>query len=334
MAFGDNGLIRQAELARDLTANSTQYEEASTTNLVAYLNDMLVGTGEDSNFHPIEVDGVPIPDGFYYVGGTKLDGLVISDNMADENKGVSHDVAVNNLVGNQFVWIPVEDDSLFDRYMGYSYGALDTVYTMDICSEPYAGGYTNEEKEYYEMRASVLENDGFYVGRYESGTPSERTEESKLTNDVVIQQGANVYNFVGWNNSETDAMNDEAGGAVELAKGFAKTKGYTSVTSTLIYGVQWDAIMNFIDSKYATENCDANSFVVDSSGKGCYGQVTPAVTGSNGAYAIKNIYDLGGNVIEWTMEAGEARDFTFRITRGRFFSRFRIVFSSFCSPQC
>lgn len=49
-------------------------------------------------------EGVPIPVGFYYVGGTKNTGVVISDNSNDENKGDGYNV---NLVGNQFVWVPV-----------------------------------------------------------------------------------------------------------------------------------------------------------------------------------------------------------------------------------
>ena len=32
------------------------------------------------------VDGVPIPSGFVYVGGTKASGLVISDASADKRK--------------------------------------------------------------------------------------------------------------------------------------------------------------------------------------------------------------------------------------------------------
>ena len=48
MAFGDNGLIKQAELARDLTANSTGYETQATLNLVSYMNEMLKDSGEIS----------------------------------------------------------------------------------------------------------------------------------------------------------------------------------------------------------------------------------------------------------------------------------------------
>lgn len=71
-------------------------------------------------------DIVPVPYGFYYVGGTLNSGVVISDNEADKNKylfadnvkiedvpaGVTYnsDGTVNtsssDLKGNQFVWIP------------------------------------------------------------------------------------------------------------------------------------------------------------------------------------------------------------------------------------
>ena len=54
------------------------------------------------------VEGVPIPKGFYYVGGTVDTGLIISDNAVDENTVDSSKIATN-LQGNQFVWIPVKD---------------------------------------------------------------------------------------------------------------------------------------------------------------------------------------------------------------------------------
>ena len=59
------------------------------------------------------ISTVPIPSGFYYVGGERDTGLVISDEESDENQGVDAD-----LVGNQFVWIPVEDIDLFKSGSG------------------------------------------------------------------------------------------------------------------------------------------------------------------------------------------------------------------------
>ncbi len=63
---------------------------------------------------------VPVPIGFYYVGGKIKDGVVISDNEADKYESssidkTSHDYAVK-LKGNQFVWIPckIEDYKKID----------------------------------------------------------------------------------------------------------------------------------------------------------------------------------------------------------------------------
>ena len=116
-------------------------------------------------------------------------------------------------------------------------------------------------------------------------------------------------------------MKNETGGAVEKAKNFATEKGYTSVTSTLIYGVQWDAIMQWIDPGYKNEDGTLTSFVADSTGKGNYdedantnpwkGNLT--TTGASEDYGVKNIYDLAGNVWEWTMEAYNTDN---RVNRG------------------
>ena len=311
-AFGNNGLINRAEDAKEYYANDTAYTEEALSNVESYIDGIIGengGSTPEGEDGPREVEGVKIPEGFYYVGGKKSEGIVISDKKEDLNRGTSHEIA-QTLVGNQFVWIPVEDDSLFKTYEGYYGGSLDSF--LSDCTEPFESGYLTEKSEYEAMKASVLEHDGFYVGRYEAGTTnSGRTEESGITDKVVIKQGQYVYNYVGWSNS--DDMTNEKGGAVELSKNFAKVNNYKSVTSTLIYGVQWDAIMNFIDPAYATGSCEEDSFVRDSSGKGCYDQSAPTVTGSNANYAVKNIYDLGGNVDEWTMEAYNTKN---RVIRG------------------
>lgn len=69
--------------------------------------------------------------------------------------------------------------------------------------------------------------------------------------------------------------------------------------------------MQWIDPAYKKQDGTLTSFVADSTGKGNYnesenmnewkGQV--ARTGSSIDYSVKNIYDLAGNVSEWTMES-------------------------------
>ena len=60
----------------------------------------------DETKYTLTSENVPIPEGYYYVGGTKNTGVVISDNENDKNKGDAHSVSAT-LQGNQFVWVPV-----------------------------------------------------------------------------------------------------------------------------------------------------------------------------------------------------------------------------------
>lgn len=71
--------------------------------------------------------------------------------------------------------------------------------------------------------------------------------------------------------------------------------------------------MQWIDPEYKKENGLLTSFVANSENKGYYGQSAPTVTRSDEAYAVKNIFDLAGNVYEWTMEATNSGT---RVVRG------------------
>lgn len=110
---------------------------------------------------------------------------------------------------------------------------------------------------------------------------------------------------------------ETTGGAVEVSRYFDTANNYKGVTSTLIYGVQWDAIMNFIDSNYITNTtigspkCEPSSAIRNSTAKGNYNEYENlndwkgkiSNCGSSDLYRLKNIYDFAGNVNEWTMEA-------------------------------
>ena len=110
-------------------------------------------------------------------------------------------------------------------------------------------------------------------------------------------------------------------GAVAKSKGMYTDKSTYGVTSTLIYGTQWDAIMAWIDPEYKKEDGNCNSFVSNSTGKGNYkdddNSNNPTICGSSDNYRVKNIYDLAGNVYEWTMEANSTVD---RVIRGGYYS--------------
>ena len=318
--FGDNGIIARAQTAKDTHEKGKADETNTLDDYASYIENYLDGKGggsgggsdtptnptagttvtkpgtwTSSQVTPI-ADGnggtVPLPNGFHYVGGDILTGLVISDKQGDTMSASGVDM------GNQFVWIPVASEADLTRTDFDSNGqpttGLDVSYT-----EPYASGYSTEASEYNTMRTQVLKYGGFYIGRFEAGVNS-TTLRTKVTTaqTVVCKKGVAPYNWVPWGKAMNDASEVEGqSGAVYLAKNFASQHNYTGVTSTLTYGCEWDAMCRYIgDSQRETPT-----------------KSKPELTGSVSKDVSKNIYDLAGNCWEWTMEAYTT---DYRVKRG------------------
>ena len=308
--FGDNGIIARAQTAKDTHEEGKADETNTLDDYASYIGNYLDGKGGGSGGNIDKdtgwdldkvtiIDGgngtkVPLPNGFYYVGGNISTGLVISDKQDDTMS------ASGTSMGNQFVWIPVSSEAdlkrtKFDKTTGQPTTGLDTT----EYKEPYANGYSTEASEYSTMRTQVLKYGGFYIGRFEAGVNSTTLRTKVTTNQTVVcKKGVAPYNYVPWGKAMNDVNTAFApsrfnsdkvntNGAVYLAKNFASQHNYTSVTSTLTYGCEWDAMCRYIgDSQRTTPKKSA-----------------PELTGSVSTDVSKNIYDLAGNCWEWTMEA-------------------------------
>ena len=275
-------------------------------------------------------DTATIPEGWTVSGVTGettiSTGLVIYDIPSNvDTTAEGFWTATNSTTGNllvhenynQFVWVPVSLASTAEnmpRYEGYYNGSKQTYVSNSEVSEPAtSGGYSTEASEYTAMINSVKANGGFYVGRYEASSNSGIAESKK---------GKTPWGSIAWGSSMSSPG---TAGAVAKAKAMyegTSTTAKSSVTSTLIYGCQWDAIMNWIDPNFSTGNCvtsgENKSVLVDSTGKGYYNQSSKTSTGSSTNYAMKNIYDMAGNVVEWTMEACST---SYRVYRGGNYGR-------------
>ena len=208
-------------------------------------------------------------------------------------------------MGNQFVWIPVSSEAdltrtNFDTNGQPTTDAPASGVSVANCSEPYAKGYSTEASEYTTMKAQVLKYGGFYIGRFEAGVNSTTLRTDATTaQTVVCKKGVAPYNYVPWGKNMNDASEVEGeSGAVYLAKNFASQHNYTSVTSTLTYGCEWDEMCRYIG--------DSQRTITDT-------KDAPELTGSVSTDISKNIYDLAGNCYEWTMEASYTYN---RVIRG------------------
>lgn len=304
---GTDGKIDMASLNNELEKIGAYFKEnpISSDNQIETLPAIVTLdgyeveiTGDVSDSHP------PIPDGFYHVEGTTIeDGYVISDQEGDDLD--------NTAKGNQFVWVPVENFSEFVRRDGYSNGSVQNYVSKLTCTEADMTGINSKveetsktKTEAQEMYKSVEKNKGFYIGRYETG---------KENNNVVIQKGANPYCVVKWSsNGEMQETTGTTGGAVELSRNFTNNKGYTNAVSTLIYGVQWDATMKWMENvENPNVTGDFTKYIQNSTGMGWYrdnysknpSHLTGQDVDANKSNCIKNVYDLGGNLYEWTMES-------------------------------
>lgn len=285
--------------------------------------------GEEGNY-----SNPTIPKGFKAVDtetakwGTTdgyQNGLVIEDATGDSTTN-----------GSQFVWVPVEDPSLFVRSDWENWSGV----TTENPSSPSSSYKENETTyEYTQMKNSVITYRGFYVARYEAGiTDTSKKSTQDGTVKPVSKNNTSVWNNIPWGGTSTAEAtdgyqgNDKASGAVKVARSMypdtEKIAEYglpgtatnnTGVKSTLIYGVQWDAIMRWmkeIENTSATKTSPQNKYILDSTGKGNYSDSddtnNPAATGTNN-YEVKNIYDMAGNVDEWTMEAYYTNS---RVSRG------------------
>ena len=175
----------------------------------------------------------------------------------------------------------------------------DVAYDSQAAFTQYGGGTylsTMYQTEFNRMVESVRKYEGFYVGRYETGgfNSSAIVVKSGETGGTSSSGANNSINYVTWYK------------AYKMQKDYASGNG--NIVSSMIWGCQWDQVLKFIDDKLDEEG---NTFNV-TAGEAARHTGSIAETGSNTNDKVQNIYDLEGNVREWTMEAVDTGSRSYR----------------------
>ena len=303
--FNDNP---NAKSAMSITLSVNSYQA----------NEEIRGNGNN-----VTTGGTYLPDGFTQVEGTTLEnGLTIQDSK-----------------GNQYVWVEVPKTSEVYPTAGLNITTFnaDEYTTIETDLHTYTKDYrngTSYKDEYYsdattgltsaqytelkqKMLKSVYKNGGFYVGKYETGIEdmpkTDGSESTAPTEIPVIKQNAYPYNYVTCSQAQTLASKMESG----------------NYTSSLMFGVQWDLVLKYLETKGTVQAdlktnsanwgnynnnlwniTNANSkYALNGSGwtKGAYGKKDSSKrvllsTGASETFSKQGIYDIAGNVWEWTLE--------------------------------
>jgi len=270
--------------------------------------------------------GTYLPKGFRQVSGTTLEkGLTIQDSQ-----------------GNQYVWVEVPKTKEvyptagleITEFTESEYTAIETdlhTYTNDYRKSGWEDKYysdatTGLTSEQYtqlkqKMLKSVYQNGGFYIGKYETGTETARTSgdaSTAPTETPVIKQNVYPYNCITCSQAQTLATTKMESG---------------DRTTSLLFGVQWDLTLKYLEKKgtsqadlktYSTSwgNYQSNAWNITNENlkyaeyknsslkpwttateksKTSSEQILLS-TGADESFSKMGIYDLAGNVYEWTLE--------------------------------
>ena len=321
----NTGLFQKAQEAKEKTQNAEENQAKTLNEYEDELNKYISGdvkkpvkkvsdnigsvlsTTDNTELEDAYGNKIVVPAGFKIVSdSTTNNAQTVNQGIVIEDATKTAEGTETSTSGSQFVWIPVgkiyTDVAKTDanaktielgRYsFDYSTG-LESAYSGSYVEEDAndESTLTNTEnkaiaKNITNFKNSVTSNGGYYIGRYEARTTTERSSEDDTLTQIT-EKGTNpVYNYV------TQIQ------AAEQAQNMYNSSKFTS---DLMNSYAWDTATLFL------QTCGTNSKYSRQT------KVSSALsqTGTN-TQSTKdvqcNVYDMASNTREWTTETYDNSD--------------------------
>ena len=287
LVLDENGIAKKAKEGKE----NMQIAQEEEKNILNKITNFIENEGKVVIKGPVaggSYDNPYIPKGFTHTEGegTWNSGYIIRDGL-----------------GNEFVWVPcVIDQSkvkqgdkveIFKKTLPSTTDTTDSYYKYNQYNFTITG---EEGTSTSEIETSVNTYEGFYIARYEAGiegTLDNYSLETKTVTDGSVKPlsklGKGLWNYI----SRADA--------ITVAASMVNTED--GVKSSLISGKCWDTTLQWIVNSSENSLYEPNlGYDINSTGKGWYSDVSNSTRHITGYYEVNNIYDMAGNVWEWTTE--------------------------------
>ena len=146
--------------------------------------------------------------------------------------------------------------------------------------------YTDYNSNYNTMLESIYTYGGFWVGKYEAGTPTAREQSSDSIDGLIPLSKQNAYpiNYITCSQAQS------------IASKIASTDANnTSYISSLMYGLQWDLLIKYFENKATWEisNGETASYYLKTNSSSWGNYADAEFVMNRGKYAIyTNNYNL------------------------------------------
>ena len=237
----------------------------------------------------------------------------------DSGTKVEEGIVIEDKDGNQFVWIPAKTEEEGGAIIHTTTGDTTIEYKRTSFEEEDLTSSFTEDMPTDE-EASVNAWGGYYIGRFEAGDEESlddegnkiyRTEISSTANKIAIKSGQVPYNYITQADAKTKAEEMDI------------IQGYTATTK-LVSSYAWDTAINFIQIKtnnYGTNSSQGNYYdttftYINITGiSQAKSSLSTILVPTGQTTPVSNIYDMGGNLFEYTTENYLGEDTTY-VRRG------------------